>query len=207
MQILIYEQLTDTLIDPNKRIKLLPAEFYRRIKHQLFRVWCVRSARYGIPTKELIEWLNNEIAGASALEIGAGNGDLGWYLEIPRTDSYCQLKPELQAYYRMIGQATTTPPPDVEKLDALDAIAAHQPDVVIGSWITQLYKEGDTEASVYGVDEEQVLTKVKKYIHIGNLDVHGKKRILDLPHKTFQFPWLVSRGANQGNNVIHVWER
>ncbi len=198
--------LDDLLLDTNKRIKLLDSKVYREIDLPLFRLWCTKEARYGIPTTELIEWLTKEIGEDSALEIGAGNGDLGWHLGIPATDSYCQQRPEIKTYYWALNQVPTTPTPEVKKLEALEAIDVYQPAVVVGSWITQKYREGDLFGSVYGVEEEKVLSKVKKYIHIGNAAVHGQKAILKRSHKKYYFPWLVSKSGNQEENVIYVFE-
>ena len=79
-----------------------------------------------------------------------------------------------------------------------------KPKVVIANWVTQIYKPGDIQGNVYGVNEEWLIKKVDCFIHIGNKSPH-KKRILSKPHKEYQFPWLHSRAIDQKHNVIYVW--
>ncbi|HEY3283412.1 MAG TPA: hypothetical protein VGN26_14180 [Armatimonadota bacterium] len=55
---------------------------------------------YQFPTRELVLWLQELIRGRRAIEIGAGNGWLGWHLGIPMTDSYQQSEhPDTMLYY------------------------------------------------------------------------------------------------------------
>lgn len=173
------------------------------------QVWCVKNAIYQVPTLELIQWLRPYIAGKKAVEICAGKGVLGKAFEIPTTDSFMQMKKEMRAYYAMLGQPVTDPPNHVEKLEAMDALRKYEPEVVIASWATQLWKsKADRHASAYGVDEEALLDfpSVRTYIHIGNKGVHGDKRILRFPHKSVSLPFLVSRAHNQSENVIYIWD-
>jgi hypothetical protein len=89
-------------------------------------LWCVKSARYTIPTIELIDFLKARIGNRKAIEIGSGNNDLGWYLGIPQTDSYIQQTEAMKTLYSALGQVPTSPKPDVEKLDAIAAIKKYQ---------------------------------------------------------------------------------
>ena len=59
---------------------------------------------------------------------------------------------------------------------------------------------------MYGIDEDYILSKVKKYIVIGNEVVHSQKRILQYKHQELKFPWLYSRSMNISGNTIYVWE-
>lgn len=61
------------------------------------------------------------------------------------------------------------------------------------------------DATVFDRDGKMRLTMVREYIHVGNENVHGDKRILSLPHKTFRFPWIVTRAKDPSKNVIQVW--
>jgi hypothetical protein len=187
----------------------LPASTVKAYPHEHVQIWCHKKARYNIPTEEQILFLKTEIGERSAIEIGAGMGDLGGLLGIPMTDSYIQTTVEMQLYYKSLGQPTITPPPTVEKLDAVQAITKYKPQVVVASWVTQLYRDGDSEnnvgACISGVDEEWTLDHCDTYIFIGNEAVHKDKRILKHLHRTCKPHWLVSRAYDQSKNVIWIW--
>lgn len=194
------------LLDENGRMKLLPAAVLRTLPPDLLRVWCVLRARYGLPTLELMLWLQTRINGRSALEIGAGMGDLGRLLCIRMTDSHQQVTdPDTIAYCQLTKQPPTRPPADVEKIDAQTAVLKYRPAVVLGSWITQRWLPGNKEGNQHGPREEHIIANSSEYIMIGNEHIHGRKRIMCLPHETFKFDWLVSRAKDQSANVIYCW--
>ena len=62
-------------------------------------------------------------------------------------------------------------------------------------------------SSVHGVDEAKILSRVSTYIHIGNAISHADKRLRREQHKTYRFPWIISRSANAAADVIYVWHR
>lgn len=194
------------------RLRLLPAAVYRQIPHAHLRLWASLHGRYGLPTQELIDWLKAQIGNRRALEIGAGCGDLGYHLGITMTDSYQQVDdPATAAHYAALRQVPTTPPPDVIKEDAENAVRKRKPQVVIGSWITEKWLPAnvpwENTGNYKGPREEYILDRCATYILVGNQNIHGKKRILKLPHAEFSFPWLVSRAADQTANRIYVWCR
>lgn len=190
-------------------VKLRPAAFWQALPPDHLRAWAGLNARYCIPTVELIDWLRERIGGRKALEIGAGQGDLGHHLGIPMTDSYVQsLNPSVLTYYLMAGQQPTVPPGDVIREDAETAVRTRKPKVVIGAWITEKFKgDHDVGGNMYGPREEYIIERCQTYISIGNENVHGKKRIMNVPHETHYFPWLVSRAKDPSKNVIYVWEK
>ena len=158
-----------------------------------------------LPTVELIDQLQ-ELPKDSirSIEIGAGAGNLGRFLNIPMTDAMIQRKPEIAAYYKMIGQPTINYPQEVDHLEAMDAVRRYHPWTVVASWVTQLYKTKADEGTsmVDGVDEENILKHVKKYILIGHEKIHGTKRILKTHRFTTIDPqWVVSRGEASGNRI------
>jgi hypothetical protein len=202
--------LDSQLLDSNTgRIKLLPASVYKGIDPIHLMAWGTWQARYSFPTIELIEWVKAKIGDRKAIEVGAGNGDLGYYLGIPQTDSYCQLIPWVQLYYRMNGQVPTNPLPDVQKLDAIEAIDKYKPQVVVGSFITQkAYDDSPNDGksgNCYGPEEENILSRADCYIHIGNDSPHGNKRIKKHPHEVLRFDWLVTKCMDPAKNAIYVW--
>jgi len=194
------------VIDPaTGRLRLMPAAFWRSIDRRVLLMWCFRSARYGIPTVELVEWLRDKIAGRRAIEIGSGNGDLGYHLGIPETDSFCQTRtPWVADFYAATGQVPTRPPRTVVPLDALIAVNVKRPQVVVASWVTHKSEIGPGFSD--GV-RESAIVKVADYIVLGNLGPHASKPILALRHEEHAFPWLVSRAIDPTLDRLWVWRR
>jgi hypothetical protein len=116
---------------------------------------------------------------------------------------------EIKVIYAMMRQPVTVYPNDIQKFDAISAVEKFKPKTVIGCWITHKYREEEheREGNMYGVDEELMLQKINTYIMIGNEKVHSKKKILQLEHSEYKFPWLFSRSLEQTKNTIYVWER
>lgn len=199
--------LDSVLRDENGNLPLYSHAFYSQIPNMDLRVWAAFNAVYSFPTTELIDFLKNKIDGKKSIEIAAGNNGLYRHLGIPATDSYMQQRPEIKLYYQCLGQSPTNPTPDVEQLDALDAIQKYKPDIAIASWLTQKFQEGDTSGNMDGADEEEILKNVDCYILIGNKRVHGEKRILAQPHEEICAPWLISRASFPEQNVIYIWRK
>lgn len=199
------------LLEPvSGRVRLMLASEWRKIPLDQLRAWCHHRARYGIPTIELVDFLKGYVVPKRTIEVGAGMGDLGFHLGIRMTDSFAQVRnPLVKNFMGAFKQPPTEPPSDVRELDALKAVHKYQPTVVIASWLTQKYVQGDGEArigsSVYGPDEVSLVNGCQTYVHIGNYSVHGDKRALLLPHTEIAGDWLVSRAANQKGNFIAVW--
>lgn len=195
------------LLNKSGRMRPVPAASLKALPLLHLRAWASQRGRYGFPTAELVAWLKQRIGSRSALEIGAGIGDLGFYLGIPMTDSYQQVTdPATIAYLAMLRQVPTRPLPEVLKEDAQTAVLNRRPDVVVASWVTQRCLPGETSGNMHGPREEEILKHCGQYIFIGNENIHGDKRIMSLPHETFKFSWLVSRAADQSKNVIYVWK-
>lgn len=205
------DYLDAELLDDQGRMRLLPAEQFARIPHIHLQAFCVRTARYALPTVELIAFFRELISGQSALEICAGMGDIGRHVPMRMTDSAAQTLRSVRAHFEHIGQAPTVPPRDVERIDALSAVAKHRPRIVVGCWVTQLYRDGDKRAGIgsssRGVDELALIRSVDVYVHVGHDGPHSDKRALALPHETLRPTWLFSRGFEPARNVIHIWRR
>ena len=191
--------MPENLLGVGGVLKLLPAATYDACHPDGLRLWCHKNARYGLPTRELIEWLKAEIGERKAIEIGAGHGDLAYHLGVCATDSWNQAEPQVRAYYAATGQPVIEYPKWVEKRDAHAAIRKYKPEVVVASWVTQWADpRGDAPpggGSIYGIKEEQILDKGITYILIGNHSVHGQKRIMARPHEELELPFLRSRSA------------
>lgn len=192
----------ESLMFTNGLLNVLPSSFYQQYSLNSIQVVMVKYGIYVLPTTELIDWLRTMII-PPAIEIGAGLGSIGRALSIPTTDSHLQSDPAVAAYYKMLGQSPIQYPDDVEKLTALDAIAKYTPHTVIGAFVTHLYN--GVSGNPFGVAEEKIITGGCKYINIGNANTHADKPLLQLPHITFNFDWLLTRSGDQTKNSIWVW--
>lgn len=203
----------DDLLLANGLFQVLPASVLAAIPQLHLSIWGNKRGVYCFPSTELIEWLREQVAGRSAIEICSGTGVIGRALGITSTDSYIQTTPDMISYYALLNQQPIFPPQDVLRFEANEAVDYFKPAVVLGSYITQKYLPGDEDAvpkigsSLYGIDELALLPKVETYIAIGNRVSHGDKRIRKFPHKTHQFPWLFTRSIKPEENEISVWSR
>lgn len=191
------------------QLDLLPSSAYDQMEFNALRIWCHLNARYGLPTIELVDWLKDFIGDKKAIEIGSGHGDLAFHLGITGTDSKCQEEKEVIAYYQLLSQPLIKYPGWVEKIEALDAVKKYLPDIVIASWVTQWVDpklpappEG---GCMYGVKEDLLLEMGITYVLIGNLSVHGQKRIRKIPHEEFNLQFVKSRSSLPELNRILVW--
>lgn len=203
------------MMEPDRlHVRLAPIADWRRFKPEIVQAWAFMRGSYGIATLEMVEWLKEQIGGRSAIEIGAGHGDFAYHLGIPATDSYAQTREDVREAYAGGGQPVIAYPATTEKLSAAEAIAKYQPQVVIASWVTQLFVPGvdvigKAQAFVYGVDELALWENpcVETYIHIGNTDSHGKKRLRRRAHDVLQPPGLLSRSGAPQKNRVFIWNK
>lgn len=193
--------MPDGLVVPVSHAELKEIEFSR------LQVWCIKRAIYQIPTLELIGWLSTVIGDRFAIEIGSGKGSINTCLGIVGTDSYLQTNPDIQEYYKMLGQTPVFPPGHIQRIEAVEAVELYKPKVVVGAFITHKHTEGMAVGNMFGPEEEKIVDAVETYIHIGNKVTHREKPILELPHEEYQFPWLVSRAIRQELNCIWVWNK
>lgn len=200
------KDISSELLMENGYIKLLSAKEYEKYPWSDFRLFCHENARYGIPTVELVSFIKELIGDRSAIEIGSGAGDLGFHLRIKMTDSKQQENPLVIQAYQNMGQPIIKYPKEVEKIDALQAVIKYKPQVVVASWITTYApREMPYGSNPFGIREEEILNLVETFIIVGNLDSHGDKPILNLPHLKISEPWIISRGKNSENNIIFVF--
>lgn len=203
--------LDDLLLDDRKLLKAIPAKDLAPIPHDHLLTWATDHGVYQFVTTELIDFLQNEISGCSSLEICAGHGTIARTLNIVGTDSYHHCRPETKLYYQLVGQQITEPPPEIMKFDANAAVDFFKPEVVIGAFVSQHitdeeYFSGKVNGAVTGTKEINFVSKVKKYINIGNANTHRGKKIYALPHKELYFDWLYSKAFDQKLNRVWVWD-
>lgn len=198
--------------DSQGLLRLHPAEFYLSLPPKLLRYWCYLTGMYAVPTAELMAWLLPEIGPAMlprTIEIAAGRDRIGAFLGVPMTDSWACCDLINQMFYNTLQQPMVVPCRDVEVLTAEEAVNKYRPEVVVAGWVT--HKNDDPTSApgngrYDGVDEEWLLTRVKKYIVVGNLDAHHIKPILKRKHREVRAPWLVSKAVRQEHNRIFIWE-
>lgn len=198
--------LTKEVMTADGKLIAKSSRFWRMRDENEMRYFMLQNGIYVMPTTELIDWLKENIIG-NAIEIGAGNGAIARALGVPITDSMMQQRPEIKLMYQLSGQPVIEYPNDVEKLDAVRAIIKYKPDTVIGAFITHKYDKMVGDGNMWGIQEEIILEKVKRYINIGNKITHHNKPILKSPHEEYKFDWLVTRAVNQSENVIFVFNK
>jgi hypothetical protein len=204
-----FKALDNRLLDDNGRIRLLSYRDYADIPPDHLRAWANLRGRYGLPTVELVNWLTDRIAGRSALEIGAGNGDLGYHLKIPMTDSYQQVEDlATQLVFASYGITPTRPPSEVEKEDGENAVRRRKPKVVVACYVTEKYRPDNTGGfgNYLGVRHDYVIERCETFILVGNKNIHGGSRAMRIPHEEYSFPWIVTRSKDQTLNRLWVWE-
>jgi hypothetical protein len=203
--------LENLLLDENGNLKIVAYENFKDIPQNTISQFCVKYGFYVLPTIELVDFLKEEINHEfdKTIEIGAGNGVLSRDLGIRGVDNYMQRKAEIKAYYESLRQ-TIVPYDDdhVERIDGLQAIKKYRPNNVIALFFTHKYNQREhwRGGNQYGIDEKKILEQVKKYIHVGNEKVHGKKPILSKKHREIKEDWIITRSFEPQKNVIWIWD-
>lgn len=174
------EYIDDILLKDGE-LQVLSAADLQKIEYVDLKLWCHKNGIYGLPSKELIDIIKSHLVENKSIEVGGGCGVFGRALGIPSTDSMIQSNPAMRAYYTALGQPIVDYGKNVIGLEASDAIAKYEPEVVFGSWVTQYadpYQPApEGGGSVYGLRESEFLNKIKKYIVYGNAAIHGQKEI------------------------------
>ncbi len=186
----------------------MPSAFYASRDPSELAAWAIANGFYCLPTTELIAWLREQIAGETAIEVGAGHGAIGRALGIPVTDSRQQERPEVAELYRGMGQPPVRYPADVEALTALEAAEKYRPRVIVAAWTTWRYdpRNHDRGGNVNGIDESKLLGKrfLSRYIQVEHARVHARRPIQTRRHATHRLPFLWSRSVDR-LDVVRVW--
>ena len=196
----------------NGTLRVMPADFYRQFAQDDLSGFCLLQGCYCLPTLELLDKINELILEASstrsAIEIGSGNGVLGKGLGITCTDNHMQSDPAVKAALHLHGQPAVSYGAHVVKLDALSAVEHYRPEVVVAAWVTHRFKPAEAwrGGNVYGVDEEAMLKRIKRYVFVANDNSHLHKPLLATPHRRIEVDYLFSRGQFPEKNAILVWE-
>lgn len=203
------EYLEEMLLDKDGNLKVLPYSELENVDQEHISVFCVKHGFYSLPTRELIDFLETEITGKKdkTIEICSGNGVISRELGIVGVDNFMQEAEDIKAIYEAGKQKTVTYGKHVMKFEATEGVKRYKPEIVVGAFCTHRYipTEHWRGGNMFGVNEKQILSKVKKYIHIGNRKVHDKKPILKLPHREIKEPWILSRSQHKNDNVIWIW--
>lgn len=202
----------DKILKPGGLLQAVHTSVFKDIIHDDLRLWCHNNGVYGIPTIAAIALIKELFLGRT-IEIGAGNGVFGREFDIPSTDSYIQDDPTMKLLYASIGQPTVEYGANVERIDALDAVAKYKPNTVFASWVTQIVREDespDTPGCMHGVDELEMIKHIDRYVIFGNERVHADKKLFKLPdvnvtvHSSQHF---ISRAQYPALNRVWVVER
>lgn len=195
-------------LDPEGRIKILPASFWAATTVSERALFGVRTGHYAFPTTELVTHLKQLIGHRTAIEVGAGNGVLAKALEIPATDNKQQLMPKYRAHYEAAQQPIVPYGDNIIEMEANHAVRYYKPDVVIGCWVTHKYDprdhaRGGNEA---GLDEPDMLKHCAAYVMIGNDKVHKDKPVWNRQHTVFDLPFIFSRAFAGGRDFLAVFQ-
>ncbi len=199
----------DALIDEKGNLRCLPSYDLLSFGFDRLRLFAHHKGIYQFPTLELLNVLTEIIGENTCVEIGAGRGDIGRNLGIKITDSHQQNDPQYRKLYEASGQPTIKYPFDVEKLAYKDAIKKYRPSYVLGCWITHRYdpKRHDAGGNVAGIDASFVVQRTKKFIFVGNTEIHKNWRIPEFSKQDiFTFDGIVSR-TSKGQNFVMVLEK
>lgn len=180
-----------------------PFSFYT--KYTMNQKWLMMTKKdvYVLPTEELCDFLDKIIGEKSAIEIGAGKGYLGRELGIHITDSYAKRYPYPMQKDKESGLSTIVYPKDVEKIDAIMSVKKYHPHTVLSSFLVS--ERSYPDGKKFGVKNKELLKMCKRYIHIGNLDLHGDDPILNIPHTEIEFPYLITKKMNPNTDRIFIW--
>lgn len=193
-------------------LRVMPGAFYQQFEQVDLSGFALRHGLYVLPTRELLDKINELILEVSptrsAIEIGSGNGVLGRALGIPCTDNFMQNDPTVRALYEQMRQPVVSYGTHVERLDAQKAVDKYRPEVVVAAWVTHEFNEKEPErgGNMFGVDEVALLSKIKRYIFVGNFSVHQQKPLLALPYSVYESDLLFSRGRMPKGNAVVVWD-
>ena len=182
-----WSEILDQAVGTKVPYNVPRAEDLTYVPRVALSLWCQMRDLYLLPTAELVADLQAVIGGRSALEICAGNSPLGHALGIAQVDS--------------------RPPPgsSVARYDALQAVQALRPQVVVAAWSDQLGGVEVPGSGPQGVDECALVEQVECYILIGNRHAHALKKVLGRKHSERQAPYLVSRSTHTDEDVIWTW--
>lgn len=194
--------------------KVVPAEVYQNFTQEELFMFCAQNGLYSLPTTELLDTLNRLIMEVSptrnAIEIGSGNGAIGRGLGIPATDNFMQDNEFIRAHYDMLKQATVRYGADVIRMDANEAVRKMSPEVVVGAWVTHKFEASDPQrgGNQFGIDEEEILASVKRYIVVGNNAVHSQKPIFEKMTRMIRGDFIFSKSiAGVDQNAIYIWDK
>lgn len=209
MRLKVIDKKTDTseldeLIIGNDFI-LKPASWFDKFSDEQIKSFMYKQSLYVLPTEELLDYLDKEIGENYAIEIGSGRGFIGRELDILCTDNYCQEKPDVKMYYNILGQPTIKYPKFVKKIDANSAVRRFRPHTVIGCFVTHKWRNDTRDGNDYGIDFEKLITKCKKFILVGNKEIHKNNPIMRYTHEEYKYDWLITRAINKDENRVFIW--
>ncbi len=191
-----------------REMRVLPHSEWEKFPWPEIRMLRHETATYVVPTEELIDFLDELIGDEKAIEICAGNGYIGSNLDIIMTDSYQQQDDKKTClFYDLMKQPRIKYPATVMKLEASRAVRQIKPHTVIGCYATHKWRDDTQSGNDKGVDFEDVLSKVKRLILVGNLDTHKDNPLMSKPHREIYLPGLLTRAADQSKNRIFIWEQ
>lgn len=194
------------VLDERGRQTMVPAATYAKYDLGTRCALCVKHALYGLVTTELVGFIREHIADRRAIEVGSGDGVLAAALGIRATDNHMQTWAPIRKEYAKMMQPTIKYGPNVENVGAAEAVNQYEPQVIVASWLTHLYRPEEHErgGSMYAADERVLLANCETLIFFGNTSAHAKHRLWNQLHQIYEADWMYSR-AVRGKNFVGVW--
>lgn len=181
-----------------------PYSYFKQFSPNEILELMIAKKMYVLPTDELCDFLDELIGNRTVIEIGAGMGYLGRELDIRMSDSYSKNSPEIKKMSHY--DDTMDYPSDVECIEGISAIKKYRPHTVLSSFLV-CERVVDEKGTTFGVNTRDILKLCKRYIHIGNLDLHCNDPILGKLHTEIESPALITRLQDPEKDRIFIWEK
>jgi hypothetical protein len=209
------------LLDNMGNVKPISADQLQEYKREDIYMFMKKHAINVYPTLELLAFLKDIIGDRNAIEVGAGNGQIGRNLGIRCTDSYMMGRDEWKKFTDKMNeqnganvQGYIKYDPMVEKLTAYEAVKKYAPDIIIGGYVPQHItfresKEGTLRGNIEGINEVDLVNSGSLYIMIGTIPLHSNRKVMQaIPnHAELKFPWLYCDTMMHENNRIWMFSK
>lgn len=210
----VVKEMFNTLTE-NGRVRILPSREWLRFGKNNLGVFLDIMDIWVAPTEELLNILDDEIGDLSCIEICAGLGLIGNELGITTTDSHLH---NTDGFCKLFGESKRMIyPSHVEMLEASEAVDKYKPECVLGCYAVPKWTEEyatsyylrtgkELQGSVFGVDYDYILPKLKKLLLVGHTKLYGSYPFFKRKHRAIISNNIVTRHSVDGLSSLYVFE-